>query len=307
MTTPSPRRTPRPNTLGALAAAMLLFPLVASSGGLRDAGYGDGTLIDEWGDYVYPQSDGTYLDINGNLYLPSAGDDFGPDDLGAADDLDGFADGLLDDPLTIDPWAEPAAPRDYTRLDTFASPRSDPLADPVSFDDAGTDVGLEPWSAEQGLASETDPSARLPSSLGGDTRPGLAPELTEDGRYLNVGTGYLDVGAAYQAPDLVSSDMPDPGLLDSQHGTALDPSVPTVFDPIFSDRPGDASSSGDPIAWGEPGYRTSLPDTEVEIPTGTEIERDVLRLHEARQNRIHADEVVSPGDLGGAFEPMLGN
>jgi hypothetical protein len=81
-------------------ALVLAFPAAGDT--LRDAGFGDGSLIDSNGDYFYPQPDGTYLDTYGNFYVPGDADtiDTGfdnPLENGDLEDLsnpDWYPDGL---------------------------------------------------------------------------------------------------------------------------------------------------------------------------------------------------------------------
>lgn len=76
----------------------LALALPAAGDTLRDAGYGDGSLIDSNGDYFYPQSDGTYLDTYGNLFIPGDNDTI---ETGLDNPI---ADDYLNDPSNSDDW-----------------------------------------------------------------------------------------------------------------------------------------------------------------------------------------------------------
>lgn len=110
-------------------AVALVLPVAADT--LRDAGFGDGSLIDSNGDFFYPQPDGTYLDTYGNFFVPGESDtiDTGGDAVGETgsrgrfDDRYGPADGTADG---LDWSAARHGPQEPARLETDSLFRREP-------------------------------------------------------------------------------------------------------------------------------------------------------------------------------------
>ncbi len=136
----------------------LLLPTGAGGVDLRDAGYGDGSLVDSSGNYYYPQPNGGYLDTYGAAFNP----------LG-----DGLYSDALGNTIKVDPaLAGPAGPNRATAEDTPAPGLRRGTVD--------RDPSRAPAGADQPNArSDATPDAG-PSDFG--------PRYLED-----VGDGYLNL------------------------------------------------------------------------------------------------------------------
>lgn len=170
-----------------LVLALLLGGLTASAQDLRDAGYGDGSLVDTDGQYYYPQPDGSYLDVYGATFRP-LGDGLYSDPLGNL--LDAGPDGDDTAPDNSAPLDQRTANRGLNNpRNPWAS--SDPL--PTVRDQRTGDD----WLANDGAA------ARVPI---GTTRRGQTGSTGGTGAfgsmYLDdVGDGYLELD-----PEAVAAD-----------------------------------------------------------------------------------------------------
>lgn len=159
---------------------MLLFVLPAMAEDLIDSDYGDGSLVDQTGEYYYPQADGTYMDAYGNRLSPDS-------------------PGQLVDPLGHVLDLSPDSEAFATSRWKTALPSDPPYDD---SDLRGVpDRSITPWSdaTDRGADGLRAPASRRRGSDDGqkdDTRSQIA-ESVRKGIYMDVGTGYLDVGDSW--------------------------------------------------------------------------------------------------------------
>lgn len=220
--------TGRPTLLQALVRVLPVLLLSAAAAGapLRDAGYGDGSLIDARGNYYYPQPDGSYLDTYGTAYTA------------IEDGLYGDALGNLIDagPLAVVP-GRAAGPAPTMGP---AGAASDPQDQAAPQDPGGT-TAAPPTDHALG-PPDTDPHF-------GHGHGELGPRYLED-----VGDGYLAIDPGELAADprlsapprtdgkppepFPDQDLTGPGIPDSP-STMSPPDLhaldPTLFDPHGAD------------------------------------------------------------------------
>lgn len=290
-----------------LLIATLILPLPALSDGLRDAGYGDGSLIDSNGDYFYPRGNGTYLDTYGNLYIPgqdaayqddpdslgdydhAAGHDWDADSRTGAyrypemDDREGH-DGYsgYTDPRTEVPTWESEWDRDRAR--TPAPVSYDPYNRTWSKDSVPRDTA--PWDTHSGRIDTAEDAAR-----------GL--DLDRDAMsdaYMDVGSGYLEFDSASTGYG-IPTDAP---ALDATIGTRGGyPESPFGGPTEHLGGPSQSSFEYNP---GLANYKRKYfgGDTD-QIPKGLFTPDDTSRFEDAMRTRIH-EEDIGPGQ---DFNPLL--
>ena len=175
---------PQRNWLLALCAILGASP--AMSDDLRDAGYGDGSLIDSQGYSYFPQPDGSYVDAYGNAYAPNPSGDY-TDALG----------NVLSPPDADDP-SDLYSPA-WSNSDEF-------------------------YGAEEGRESgkATRKTTRLPSDSDGADNPGEDLAFDRPGTmYLeDAGSPYLETEPVAILPDRPSNGAVDDDRSDSANGSA---------------------------------------------------------------------------------------
>jgi hypothetical protein len=171
----------------------LALALPAAGDTLRDAGFGDGSLIDSHGDYFYPQPDGTYLDTYGGLYVPGGADTIDNDFNHPVRDY-GF--GERDNP----DWGQDADTDGLTDLHRRGSGPDD-RGRSWTWDGNGDGTDrdlLEYPGTDEPRAFDAVPDSARSAAAAQALTPAFGRELP--GMYMDVGTGYLEL------------DMPDDGF-----------------------------------------------------------------------------------------------
>jgi hypothetical protein len=265
----------RPIQPAALLLALALPWAAAPAGAFEDAGFGDGTLVDDYGDYFYPQPDGSYLDTYGNPYDPAADayatEAFSGDETG--DPFDADADLLDLDPLPGfgldgDPGDPPFADDD---------PYGDLPADDFDPDDLQSDrapEGLDPNpDAQDGLARETDDQPETPPM------------------YMDVGSGYLDIDPI---DPLLGRDQTPAGTASTDDPGPSPDDFMDRGDPGFGAAPSLTQEDYRTLRFRERYFET---DQDL-VPTGSEdLGSAPLTYDEALEERVHGDLIDSDQDL----------
>lgn len=169
---------------------LLVIMLPAAAERLKDSGYGDGSLVDEQGSYYYPQPDGSYMDSDGRYLTPG--------EPGVLQDEAGGT-------LLLSPESDAFASTRWKLSIEPAPEGSDAETGPADNADRDGQIDAE----NEPAVSAGEPSPAAAGGAEGDIEARIRA-ATREGLYMDVGTGYLDVGDPWDTPD-TDPGYPIPG------------------------------------------------------------------------------------------------